>query len=143
MEHQQEPVSPRLRHPNTVPQRSQRVWRVALAGSQVLVGSFIWRGSVAVLARTPSQCRLQQPASRRVMCPGRDVEMRTITLDEYYLTEQDEPTVQHRTGRRANCLEHGRRTVEASLDGGRRPAGRGLHRRMHILRRAAVVALAA
>ncbi len=69
--------------------------------------------------------------------------MGAITLDEYYLTEQDETTVWSRTGGRPDSLEAGARTLEGSPDGARRAPRPGLRRRLHVLRRAAALVLAA
>jgi hypothetical protein len=72
--------------------------------------------------------------------------MRTIALDEYYLTEQDETTVR----RSANglpawmpTLEQPASTVPGATVPGPDRARRGMRRRLHVLRRAAGVALAA
>jgi hypothetical protein len=68
--------------------------------------------------------------------------MRTITLDEYYLTEQDEAALQLSRANDAMAFVPSVDPTQRRRRSGRF-AGVGIRRRLHLLRRAAAVALAA
>lgn len=68
--------------------------------------------------------------------------MGQITIDEYYLTEQDEPTVRVHLGAQGLAAPRPRQPANAGSASGRRRGG-GLRRRLRAIRRAAGLVLTA
>ncbi|HEY5627888.1 MAG TPA: hypothetical protein VIR16_00120 [Candidatus Limnocylindrales bacterium] len=68
--------------------------------------------------------------------------MGRITIDEYYLTEQDEPRVRLQLGAQGVAARRPRQTATASGAHGPRPR-RGIRRRLRAIRRAAGLILTA